>query len=122
MHGASHSCAAARLAARGDSYMGPTALLLTIALTISGCEKAISSAANPNNTSPTNASVVPVAGTNPAPDPSGDWVRPARDHSSTRFSQRALTASMIHWSLVCRSVKCHRRGSTRNALLPTLRT
>ena len=66
--------------------MGATALLLTIALTISGCEKAGSSAANPNNTSATNASVVPIAGTNPAPDTSGDWVRPARDYSSTRFS------------------------------------
>jgi glucose dehydrogenase len=59
-----------RGAARGDSYMGFTALLLAIALAISGCEKAVSS----------------VASTNPAPDNSGDWVRPARDYSSTRFS------------------------------------
>ena len=67
--------------------MGSAALLLAIALTISGCEKSFSSAGRTdNNTSSTAASSAPIAGKNPAPDNSGDWVRPARDSSSTRFS------------------------------------
>src|SRR6185503_11693457 len=65
--------------------MGRAALLVTIALAISGCQKAVSSAST-NNTSATTGSAEPMAGTNPAPDNSGDWVRPARDYSSTRFS------------------------------------
>jgi len=66
--------------------MGSAALLLTIAFAITGCEKAVSPAANSNSTAPSTASAEPVAGTNPSPDTSGDWVRPARDYSSTRFS------------------------------------
>jgi lanthanide-dependent methanol dehydrogenase len=65
--------------------MGPAALLLAIALAISGCQKTVSSART-NNTSPTTGSAGPITATNPAPDNSGDWVRPARDYSSTRFS------------------------------------
>jgi PQQ-dependent dehydrogenase (methanol/ethanol family) len=67
--------------------MGSAALLLAIALTISGCEKSLSSAAGTDNNTPSSArSSTPIAGKNPAPDDSGDWVRPARDYSSTRFS------------------------------------
>ena len=65
--------------------MGATALLLAIALAVSGC-KGVSSAPSTNSTSSAAAYPVATAGTNPAPDTSGDWVRPARDYASTRFS------------------------------------
>jgi lanthanide-dependent methanol dehydrogenase len=59
-----------------------SAALVAVVLAIAGCDKATSSAP-PTHPGPTSST---VAGTNPAPDDSGDWVRPARDYSSTRFS------------------------------------
>jgi len=65
--------------------MGAAVLLLAIGLAISGCDKPAPSAVRTSSPSPTN-STASVAGTNPSPDNSGDWIRPARDYSSTRFS------------------------------------
>jgi glucose dehydrogenase len=65
--------------------MGFAALLAAIALLTTGCGKTASSATT--SSSPTTAYASRAStGTNPAPDNSGDWVRPARDYASTRFS------------------------------------
>jgi glucose dehydrogenase len=65
--------------------MGPAVLfLLALALAISGCDKPASSAVRAD--SPASNATAAAPGTNPSPDNSGDWIRPARDYSSTRFS------------------------------------
>ena len=66
--------------------MRSTTLFLTLALAGAGCGHAQSPQTASTSTA-TNASGTP--GQNPAPDESGDWIRPARDFASTRFSALA---------------------------------
>src|ERR1041385_2794868 len=62
--------------------MRVAALLLTVALISSGCGN--TAAVTSSSAAPATPAGVP--GSNPAPDLSGDWVMPARDYASTRFS------------------------------------
>jgi lanthanide-dependent methanol dehydrogenase len=64
--------------------MRPTTLLLIVALACGGCSQSQPSPQTDAAPTATNASGTP--GQNPAPDESGDWVRPAKDYASTRFS------------------------------------
>jgi PQQ-dependent dehydrogenase (methanol/ethanol family) len=67
--------------------MRSTTLFLTLALACAGCGRSQPPQQTGRVSTATNTSGTP--GQNPAPDDSGDWIRPARDYASTRFS--ALT-------------------------------
>src|ERR1041385_4657351 len=60
------------------------ALLLALLIVSSGCGTPASSA--PPRSAASTSAAAGTSGNNPAPDNTGDWVRPARDYSSTRFS------------------------------------
>jgi lanthanide-dependent methanol dehydrogenase len=58
-------------------------VILVLALAgIVGC----SSSGRPSGDQPASTAVSSAPGVNPFPDESGDWVRPAKDYASTRFS------------------------------------
>src|SRR4051812_35245035 len=63
--------------------MRAAALLLAVVLISSGCGNTASAT---SSAAAASASPAGVPGSNPAPDPSGNWVMPARDYASTRFS------------------------------------
>jgi PQQ-dependent dehydrogenase (methanol/ethanol family) len=61
----------------------PAVIVLVLSILPSACGR--SSASSSTTTAPRTGSAA-APGTNPAPDDSGDWVRPAKDYASTRFS------------------------------------
>ena len=64
--------------------MRSTFLAVTVAVFSAGCGHTQPAPQNSRTIPGTNAPGTP--GQNPAPDDTGDWVRPAKDFSSTRFS------------------------------------
>jgi lanthanide-dependent methanol dehydrogenase len=62
---------------------------MRLRLSVLGCAFSIACSGTSSEQAPPRQSASPasaIAGTNPAPDESGDWTRPAKDLSSTRFS------------------------------------
>jgi PQQ-dependent dehydrogenase (methanol/ethanol family) len=77
------ACASGKRYASTYSMRSP-ALFLILAVGTIACAP---EQATPTDTPPASASPAPgQPGTNPAPESGGDWIRPARDFSSTRFS------------------------------------
>src|SRR5689334_10786081 len=60
----------------------PRTILIGIALACAACSTSTPPASAPKPAT----TATPIAGRNPAPDDSGDWIRPAKDYASTRFS------------------------------------